>query len=76
MLIGADITYDPVLASLPDAFFLLSIKSLHIFFWQIKDLCSAMLIMMTAVGRSIDVFITATVRTQVLSLARPVLLTV
>ena len=36
----------------------------------IKDFCSAMLVMMKAVGRSIDVFITATVRTQVNSFAR------
>jgi hypothetical protein len=32
----------------------------------IKDVCAALLVMMKALGRPIDVFITATVRTQVL----------
>lgn len=32
----------------------------------IKDVCAALLLMMKALGRAIDVYITATARTQVL----------
>ena len=66
VLVGADITYDPVLVSAKRGISHLTTHSETIAaLRQIKDLCSAMVVMMKAVGRTIDVLITATVRTQV-----------
>jgi hypothetical protein len=68
VFLGADITYDPVLVSCPQPVNTPTHTptSFHSFpsSRQIKDFCSAMLAMMKAVGRSIDVLVTATVRTQ------------
>jgi hypothetical protein len=66
VFVGADITYDPVLVSAKPGISSPTTHSETIpALRQIKDFCSAMVVMMKAVGRSIDVLVTATVRTQV-----------